>query len=88
MDGKIHAEKHNRQTERAVWKSMLERLTATAATVLVGVGVSLPNASHASIANREALEGVNQAGGPCWNQTSDQRIKSPLDVSNTMEETP
>ncbi|MDD0909204.1 hypothetical protein LOD75_04530, partial [Xylella fastidiosa subsp. multiplex] len=46
---------------------MLERLTATAATVLVGVGVgvgvSLPNASHASIANREALEGVNQAGG-------------------------
>ncbi|MDD0932632.1 DUF3693 domain-containing protein, partial [Xylella fastidiosa] len=56
---------------------MLERLTATAATVLVGVGVSLPNASHASIANREALEGVNQAGGPCWNRTSDQRIKSP-----------
>ncbi|MFE8348568.1 MAG: DUF3693 domain-containing protein [Xylella fastidiosa subsp. multiplex] len=67
---------------------MLERLTATAATVLVGAGVSLPNASHASIANREALEGVNQAGGPCWNRTSDQRIKSPLDVSNTMEETP
>ncbi|WP_038284171.1 hypothetical protein, partial [Xylella fastidiosa] len=31
----------------------------------------------ASIANREALEGVNQAGGPCWNRTSDQRIKSP-----------
>ncbi len=85
---KIHAEKAQSPTERAVWKSMLERLTATAATVLVGVGVSLPNASHASIANREALEGVNQAGGPCWNRTSDQRIKSPLDVSNTMEETP
>ncbi|WP_339328780.1 DUF3693 domain-containing protein, partial [Xylella fastidiosa] len=64
---KIHAERAESPTERAAWKSMLERLTATAATVLVGVGVgvgvSLPNASHASIANREALEGVNQAGG-------------------------
>ncbi|WCF29464.1 DUF3693 domain-containing protein [Xylella fastidiosa subsp. fastidiosa] len=57
---------------------MLERLTATAATLIVGVGVSVPNASHASMANGEALEGVKQAGGPCWNRTSDQRIKRPL----------
>ncbi|RWA36487.1 DUF3693 domain-containing protein, partial [Xylella fastidiosa] len=74
---KIHEERAESPKEQAIWKIMLERLTATAATVLVGVGVSLPNASHASMANREALEGVNQAGGPCWNRTSDQRIKSP-----------
>ncbi|MCP8325999.1 DUF3693 domain-containing protein [Xylella fastidiosa] len=88
MFAKIREEEADTATERRIWKSMLERLTSTAATLIVGVGVSLPNASHASMANREALEGVNQAGGPCWNRTSDQRIKSPLDVSNTMEETP
>ncbi|WP_233341791.1 DUF3693 domain-containing protein [Xylella fastidiosa] len=75
---KIHAERAESPTERAAWKSMLERLTATAATLIVGVGVSVPNASHASMANGEALEGVKQAGGPCWNRTSDQRIKRPL----------
>ncbi len=59
-------------------RSILKQIASATATLIVGVGVSLPNTSHASIANREGLEGLNQAGGPCWNRTSDQRIKSPM----------
>ncbi|WP_425612588.1 DUF3693 domain-containing protein, partial [Xylella fastidiosa] len=48
-------------------RSILKQIASATATLIVGVGISLPNTSHASIANREGLEGLNQAGGPCWN---------------------
>ncbi|EWG13523.1 hypothetical protein P910_003238 [Xylella fastidiosa Mul-MD] len=53
---KIHAERAASQTERAMWKSMLERLTATAATLIAGAGVSSSNVSYASIGNKEEFK--------------------------------
>ncbi|KXB19703.1 DUF3693 domain-containing protein [Xylella fastidiosa] len=44
---KIHAERAESPTERAAWKAMLERLTATAATLLIGAGITCPNPSQA-----------------------------------------
>ncbi|QPB72710.1 hypothetical protein XFHB_13645 [Xylella fastidiosa] len=44
---KIHAERAESPTERAAWKSMLERLTATAATLLVGASITCPTPSQA-----------------------------------------
>ncbi|TNV96970.1 hypothetical protein C5H21_13990 [Xylella fastidiosa] len=60
---KIHAEKAQSPTERAVWKSMLERLTATAATLIVGVSASIPNASHARMGNKEDLKQADKLVG-------------------------
>ncbi|ALR04615.1 DUF3693 domain-containing protein [Xylella fastidiosa] len=45
------------------WAKLYKRLTATAATVLVGVGVSIPNASHARMGNKEELKQANKLVG-------------------------
>ncbi|ARO68540.1 hypothetical protein B9J09_05410 [Xylella fastidiosa subsp. pauca] len=42
MFAKVREEKADTTTEQRIWKSMLERLTATAATLLVGVGITSP----------------------------------------------
>ncbi len=60
------------------WAKLYKRLTATAATLIIGAGVSLSAPSYASMANRENTESLKNTGGPCWNRTSDQRIKSPM----------
>ncbi|NRP67796.1 DUF3693 domain-containing protein, partial [Xylella fastidiosa] len=52
----IRSEKAESPKERAMWESIVERLTATAAALIVGVGVSNPNTSHASIGNKEELK--------------------------------
>ncbi|QKD99544.1 DUF3693 domain-containing protein [Xylella taiwanensis] len=45
---KIHAERAESPTERAMWKVMLERLSTAAALGIIGLGVTSPNVSEAS----------------------------------------
>ncbi|WCF29244.1 DUF3693 domain-containing protein [Xylella fastidiosa] len=63
MFAKIREEEADTATERRIWKSMLERLTATAATALVGMGVSTPNESYASMGNKEELKQADKLVG-------------------------
>ncbi|HHW4669275.1 MAG TPA: DUF3693 domain-containing protein [Xylella fastidiosa subsp. multiplex] len=44
---KVREEKAETETERRIWKSMLERLTTTAATLLIGASITCPNTSQA-----------------------------------------
>ncbi|MDD0927334.1 DUF3693 domain-containing protein [Xylella fastidiosa subsp. multiplex] len=53
---KVREEKAETATERRIWKSMLERLTETATTLIAGAGVSSSNESYASIGNKEELK--------------------------------
>ncbi|MCD8456525.1 hypothetical protein FUT69_08405 [Xylella taiwanensis] len=62
------------------WAKLYKRLTTTVATLVVGVGVSLPHTSQASMTNHGGVEALKKAGGPCWNRTSDQRIKSQFNL--------
>ncbi|WP_069107115.1 DUF3693 domain-containing protein, partial [Xylella fastidiosa] len=59
----IRSEKAESPKERAMWESIVERLTATAAALIVGVGVSNPNTSHASIGNKEELKQADKLVG-------------------------
>ncbi|WP_080507213.1 DUF3693 domain-containing protein [Xylella fastidiosa] len=56
---KIHAEKAQSPIERAIWKSMLERLTATAATLLIGAGITYPTPSQAHALDKNFSNGIS-----------------------------
>ncbi|ARO68580.1 hypothetical protein B9J09_05630 [Xylella fastidiosa subsp. pauca] len=45
------------------WEKLYKRLTATAAALIVGVGVSTANTSHASMGNKEELKQPNKLVG-------------------------
>ncbi|MDC6408489.1 DUF3693 domain-containing protein [Xylella fastidiosa subsp. multiplex] len=59
----IRSEKAESPKERAMWESIVERLTATAATLITGASVSKANESYANIKNKEELKQADKLVG-------------------------
>ncbi len=57
----IHAERAQTQTERALWRLMLDRISAAAAVVAL-VALSMPGLANAKTAQVQAVSGAENGG--------------------------